>query len=51
MADKGRGGSLSPYLPLKDQAHLVGKGMEKQNSLPPGCIDLIPFHRDTWEAA
>jgi len=38
-------------IPLKLQAHFVSKGMQKQHSLPPGCIDLIPFYRNTGETA
>lgn len=37
-------------LPLKSEAHLVGKSVEQQHGLSPSCIDLVPFHRNTGEA-
>lgn len=39
------------HTPLKLQAHFVGQGMQQQHSLPPGSIDLIPFHRNAGETA
>lgn len=38
-------------VPLKLQAHFVGQGMQQQHSLPPGSVDLVPFHRNAGEAA
>lgn len=42
---------MPPYLPLKGETHFAGESVEKQYGLSPGCVDLIPLHRDAGEAA
>ena len=38
-------------VPLEAQPHLVGQSVQQQHRLPPGCVDLIPLHRDARESA
>ncbi|KAG7227933.1 hypothetical protein INR49_013727, partial [Caranx melampygus] len=34
----------------KTQPHFVGQSVQQEHCLPPGCINLIPLHRDTGES-
>lgn len=38
-------------VPLKLQPHFVSEGVQQQHGLPPGRVDLIPFHGNAGEAA
>lgn len=33
------------------QPHFVGESVQQKHRLSPGCVDLVPLHRDTGESA